>query len=162
VPLCPLQIPHDLTRACTRAAAIFGLSKYTSMFCFFVNGVVQPASNVAGYRVNDRVSVPGKGRDFFRPALGPSQSPIQMAGVRSWLLTPTHAEIKNACSLVCWTFLRPWRWRRYVPPKRRLLHNGLHGVISQRMILFITTAVKISNPTYFRISSIGRLLWIQR
>jgi hypothetical protein len=37
--------------------------------------------------------------------------------------------------------------RRYVPPKRRLLHNGLHGVISQKMILFITTAVKTSNPT---------------
>jgi hypothetical protein len=27
--------------------------------------------------------------------------------------------------------------------------DGLHGVISQKMILFITTAVKTSNPTYF-------------
>jgi hypothetical protein len=35
-------------------------------------------------------------------------------------------------------------WR---PPKRRLLHNRLHGVISQKKILFITTAVKTSNPT---------------
>jgi hypothetical protein len=25
--------------------------------------------------------------------------------------------------------------------------NGLHGAISQKMILFITTAVKTSNPT---------------
>jgi hypothetical protein len=25
--------------------------------------------------------------------------------------------------------------------------NGLHGVISQKMIFFITTAVKTSNPT---------------
>jgi hypothetical protein len=25
--------------------------------------------------------------------------------------------------------------------------NGLHGVISQKMILFITTAVRTSNPT---------------
>jgi hypothetical protein len=25
--------------------------------------------------------------------------------------------------------------------------DGLHGVISQKMILFITTAVKTSNPT---------------
>jgi hypothetical protein len=32
---------------------------------------------------------------------------------------------------------RPWRWRRYVPPKRRLTLNGLHGVISQKMVLFI-------------------------
>jgi hypothetical protein len=30
---------------------------------------------------------------------------------------------------------------------RRLKLNGLHGVISQKMILFITTAVKTSNPT---------------
>jgi hypothetical protein len=33
-------------------------------------------------------------------------------------------------------FLRPWRWRRYVPPKRRLHLNRLHGVTSQKMILF--------------------------
>jgi hypothetical protein len=37
--------------------------------------------------------------------------------------------------------------RRYVPPKRRLKLNVLHGAISQKMILFITTAVKTSNPT---------------
>jgi hypothetical protein len=43
-------------------------------------------------------------------------------------------------------FLRPWRWRRYVPPKRRLTLNGLHGVISQKTIFFITTAVKTSDP----------------
>jgi hypothetical protein len=42
---------------------------------------------------------------------------------------------------------RPWRWRRYVPPKRRLTLNRLHGVISQKMVLFILTAVRTSNPT---------------
>jgi hypothetical protein len=45
-------------------------------------------------------------------------------------------------------FLRPWRWRRYVPPKRRLQLNRIHGVTSQKMILFITTAMKTSNPTF--------------
>jgi hypothetical protein len=44
-------------------------------------------------------------------------------------------------------FLRPWRWRLCVPPKRRFKLDRLHGVISQKMILFITTAVKTSNPT---------------
>jgi hypothetical protein len=34
-------------------------------------------------------------------------------------------------------FLRPWRWRRYVTPKRRLTLNGLHGVISRKMVLFM-------------------------
>jgi hypothetical protein len=51
-----------------------------------------------------------------------------------------------ACSLL-WTILRPWRWRRYVPPKRRVQLYGLHGVISRKMILFKTTAAKTSNPT---------------
>jgi hypothetical protein len=32
-------------------------------------------------------------------------------------------------------------------PCSRLKLNGLHGVISQKMILFITTSVKTSDPT---------------
>jgi hypothetical protein len=43
-------------------------------------------------------------------------------------------------------FLRPWRWRRYVPTS--VATNRLHGVTSQKMILFITTAVKTSNPKH--------------
>jgi hypothetical protein len=35
----------------------------------------------------------------------------------------------------------------YVPQKSWLALNGLHGVISQKMVLFITTAVRTSNPT---------------
>jgi hypothetical protein len=31
--------------------------------------------------------------------------------------------------------------------KRRLIFNGLHSVISQKIVLFITTVVRISNPT---------------
>jgi hypothetical protein len=31
---------------------------------------------------------------------------------------------------------RPWRWRRYVSPKRPSTPNGLHGVIPQKMVLF--------------------------
>jgi hypothetical protein len=42
--------------------------------------------------------------------------------------------------------LRPWRWRRHVPPKRQLNFNGLHGVISHKTELFIATAVRTWNP----------------
>jgi hypothetical protein len=35
---------------------------------------------------------------------------------------------------------------RGVPPKRRWTLKGLHGVISQKMVFFITTAVRTSNP----------------
>jgi hypothetical protein len=34
--------------------------------------------------------------------------------------------------------LRPRRWRRYVPPKRQLTLNGLHGIISSSEMLLFT------------------------
>jgi hypothetical protein len=37
-------------------------------------------------------------------------------------------------------------WRHF-PQKRQLPLNGLHGVISQKMEPYITTAVRTSNPT---------------
>jgi hypothetical protein len=53
----------------------------------------------------------------------------------------------TTCSLTCrillatWSllnlFLRLWKWRRYVHPKRRLKLDRLQGVISQKMILFM-------------------------
>jgi hypothetical protein len=43
----------------------------------------------------------------------------------------------------------------YVPPKRQLHLNRLHGVTSQKMILFITTAVKTSNHTMGQYLEIG-------
>jgi hypothetical protein len=39
-------------------------------------------------------------------------------------------------------------WRRHVPPKRRLSLNGLHGGISQKIVLFITRAVTNLNPEF--------------
>jgi hypothetical protein len=47
----------------------------------------------------------------------------------------------SACHLLSRRFLarlilRPWRRRRYIPPKHRLNFNGLHGVISQKRVLF--------------------------
>jgi hypothetical protein len=53
--------------------------------------------------------------------------------------------------LSCWFhawLIRAWRWRQHVHPKVQLTFNGLHGVISQKIELFITTAVRTSNPTY--------------
>jgi hypothetical protein len=46
--------------------------------------------------------------------------------------------------------LRPWRWRRHVPPKRRLTFNGLHGAVSLKSVLFIITAVRITDPAYLK------------
>jgi hypothetical protein len=38
----------------------------------------------------------------------------------------------------------PWRWRRYVNPKRRFTQD-LQGATSQKTTFFIVTAVKTSN-----------------
>jgi hypothetical protein len=37
--------------------------------------------------------------------------------------------------------LQPWRWRRHVPPKRRLTFSRLHSVISQKIELFVSINV---------------------
>jgi hypothetical protein len=42
-----------------------------------------------------------------------------------------------------WLILRPWRWRRYVPPKLWVTLNGLHGVISQKTELLLHTSLWI-------------------
>jgi hypothetical protein len=39
------------------------------------------------------------------------------------------------CLFLLKLFLRPWRWRRHVPTKRRFQLSRLHGVTSQKMIL---------------------------
>jgi hypothetical protein len=52
---------------------------------------------------------------------------------------------KQSCD---WPILWSWRWRRYVPPKRRLAFNELHDILSQKTELFITTALRTSNPIY--------------
>jgi hypothetical protein len=38
--------------------------------------------------------------------------------------------------------IRLWRWRQCNPSKLRLTFSGSHGVLSQNIILFITTAVR--------------------
>jgi hypothetical protein len=55
-----------------------------------------------------------------------------------------------------------WRWRLYVPPKPLLTFNGLHAVISQKMIPFITTAVKTSNTTKWESCFFGELYYVLR
>jgi hypothetical protein len=59
-----------------------------------------------------------------------------------WEATQRHIRRHTACNLfACWfllnLFRRPWRWRRYVPPKRQLKLDGLHGVISQKTLFIM-------------------------
>jgi hypothetical protein len=53
----------------------------------------------------------------------------------------------SACHLLSRRFLaQPFFDPEDVFPKRRLALNGLHGVISEKMVVSITTSVRISNP----------------
>jgi hypothetical protein len=60
-----------------------------------------------------------------------------------WLSTDYTAFHLLACWFLLNLFILPWRWRRYVPPKRLSKLNGLHGVISQKMIHFTIHLVHI-------------------
>jgi hypothetical protein len=55
---------------------------------------------------------------------------------------PTGNEVHSPTSILLSCWYLAWLRRRYVPPKRQLTFNGLHGVISQMIILFVTTAVR--------------------
>jgi hypothetical protein len=63
-----------------------------------------------------------------------------------------------------WLQTADWKWRLYVPPKRRFTQD-LQGATSQKTAFFIVTSVKTSNLTYFRTLhqlSWSTLYWISR
>jgi hypothetical protein len=60
---------------------------------------------------------------------------------------------RSSCHLILRWFLarlilRPWRWRRHVAPKREITFHGLYAVISQKIEIFMITAVRTSNLAY--------------
>jgi hypothetical protein len=62
-------------------------------------------------------------------------------------MLPPACRLFSRWFLAC-LILRPWRWRRHVPPECLLTFNGLHGFLSQKTELFVITAVRASDPTY--------------
>jgi hypothetical protein len=117
-------------------------------FCFFRNtSVLKPLSSFqkSGTNLNDvgfevLTAVVMKSTIFWDITLF---SPLEV-NLR-FGRTPPSSGSKNKPSSTChllsrWflarIIVRPWRRRRYVPPKRRLTPNGLHGIISQKIILF--------------------------
>jgi hypothetical protein len=67
---------------------------------------------------------------------------VSEARITSILKAENQPSKKPECS----RRLPKWRW--YVPPKRRFTYE-LHGVISQKMAIFITAVVRTSNSTLF-------------
>jgi hypothetical protein len=50
-----------------------------------------------------------------------------------------------SCWFLAWLFLRPWIWRRHVPPT----FNGLYGVIYHKIVPLMIIPVRTSNPACF-------------
>jgi hypothetical protein len=46
-----------------------------------------------------------------------------------------------------------------IPPKRRLTFNGLHGVISRKIVIFITTGERTSTPIHMLLFEAGTRRW---
>jgi hypothetical protein len=59
-----------------------------------------------------------------------------------------------SCWFLSWLIFRPWRWRRYVSPKRWLTFNELHDTICNKISLFITTSMR--THIHVRISVMGQ------
>jgi hypothetical protein len=76
--------------------------------------------------------------------------------LHSWRISRERNQCESRWQAELWflprRILRPWRWRRCVPLKRRLTFNGLHGILSQKIVSFITTTVRTSNPTWLWLS----------
>jgi hypothetical protein len=88
-----------------------------------------------------------------------SKKPAKPMGIGQHPLPPTLWSLYNCypdwlfilpshlLSLVSWSAdFQPWRWRWYVPRKRRLIYV-LHCAIPQKMANFITTTVRTWKPT---------------
>jgi hypothetical protein len=67
-------------------------------------------------------------------------APERFRSIEKQIVDYSHLLTVVPCSRI---FL-PWRWRRYVPPKRRFTQY-LYGATSQKTVFFIVTAVKTSN-----------------
>jgi hypothetical protein len=54
----------------------------------------------------------------------------------------------RACHLLyAWLILRPWRWRYHVPPKHRMIFNGVNDVLWQRrtFLSVLISGIQVSN-----------------
>jgi hypothetical protein len=59
----------------------------------------------------------------------------------------TRNQYQTGSWFLAWLFLRPLRWRLYVPPKCRLTFNWLHGFIYKNIQRLTITSVRASDTT---------------
>jgi hypothetical protein len=69
----------------------------------------------------------------------PANSQIPQPSPEGWIIWNFHPADYYVYHLLSQRYfvrlILPWRWRQYVPPKRRWTFNGLHDGISQKIVL---------------------------
>lgn len=59
----------------------------------------------------------------------------------------------------CLDYSSTLRWRRHVPSKHQLIFKRIHGIISQKIDLFITAAVRTSDAAVVLKNYWNCMLW---
>jgi hypothetical protein len=72
---------------------------------------------------------------------------ILIAHHKQWSVSWHYAGSRTMKEFLASLAFRSWRLKKRVPSKHLLTFAELHGVISQKVELFITTGVTTSNPT---------------
>jgi hypothetical protein len=57
--------------------------------------------------------------------------------LQDWRISPARTSQARLLPASYWFLFRPWRWRRHVPPKSQLNFNGLYGVVTHNIELFL-------------------------
>jgi hypothetical protein len=88
----------------------------------------------------------------------PQYSVVRIWFLAVWVMFPLKSSIvwaitscllSTSCRFLACLIIWHWRWRWHVPPKHQLTLNRLHDVTFHKTELFITTAVRTSNLTFF-------------
>jgi hypothetical protein len=66
----------------------------------------------------------------------------------------TASIFRDACSLFIQFIVWPWRLRQYFLPKLQQTYTRLHGVTSQKVVLFIVTTMRTSDVRMEQLSAL--------
>jgi hypothetical protein len=124
---CTARVQESCARLSQKIKLLEFLFVYNTFICRSRDSSVGVVTRPRAGRPRNCGSIPGGGKISF-----------SSLKCRGWLWGPPQPPFQRptSCWNLSWPTLHPWRRRRHIPPKRLLIFNELHGVISQNMVLF--------------------------